>query len=227
LNAANPAESGGLLSSLYTFHHEHDPDGTGKFYMGREIALVMGHQAADWLERPERNAEEHSNDLVDQLQVAPGQQVADIGAGTGFFSRRLGEAVGPSGRVFAVDIQPEMLTLLTNLATKAGITNITPVLGSARDPKLPSGAIDVVLMVDVYHEFAYPYEMMTNICRAVKTGGRVVFVEYRGEDPKVPIKPVHKMTEPQLKKEMTVQPLTWIKTIESLPRQRIVEFKKR
>src|SRR5207247_1331272 len=151
---------------------EHDPNGIGKFYMGREIAHVMGHQAAEWLERPERNEEERTDLLVDSLKIKPGEVVADIGAGTGYLTRRLGEKVRPTGKVFAVDIQPEMLTLLTNKMLELGLTNIQAVLGTISDPKLPPASVDTVLMVDVYHEFSEPYEMMQAICKGVKPGGR-------------------------------------------------------
>ena len=165
------------------------PTGIGKFYMGREIAQVMGHEAADWLERPERDTEEHTEVLVEQLRLKPGEIVADIGAGTGYFSRRLARKVGATGKVLAVDIQPEMLGLLTNRMAALGITNVVPILGSATDPKLPAASVDLVLMVDVYHEFDFPAEVMEALCRAVKPGGRVVFVEYRGEDPPCPSSP--------------------------------------
>jgi len=195
--------------------------------MGREIALVMGHQGADWLERPEREEEEHTTELIEQLHLRAGDVVADIGAGTGYLSRRLAKAVGPSGRVLAEDIQPEMLELLTNTMAELHITNLTPVLGSVRDPKLPLGSVDLAVMVDVYHEFDFPYEMMEAISRSLKPGGRVVFVEFRAEDPKVPIKPLHKMSEAQVKKEMSVLPLQWVQTIGVLPRQHILFFRKR
>ena len=195
--------------------------------MGREIAQVMGHEAADWLERPERDTEEHTEALVEQLKLRPGEIVADIGAGTGYFSRRLARMVGATGKVLAVDIQPEMLILLTNRMAEAGITNVVPVLGNATDPKLPAETVDLALMVDVYHEFDFPSEIMEALCRSVKPGGRVVFVEYRGEDPAVPIKPLHKMTEMQVKREMSVLPLDWVHTIEVLPRQHIIIFRKR
>ena len=195
--------------------------------MGREIAQVMGHEAADWLERPERDTEEHTEALVEQLKLRPGEIVADIGAGTGYFSRRLARKVGATGKVLAVDIQPEMLILLTNRMVEAGITNVVPVLGNAIDPKLPAETVDLALMVDVYHEFDFPSEIMDALCRSVKPGGRVVFVEYRGEDPAVPIKPLHKMTEMQVKREMSVLPLDWVHTIEVLPRQHIIIFRKR
>jgi SAM-dependent methyltransferase len=208
----------------YEFRQIHDPDGIGKFYMGREIAYVMGHQAAAWLERPEREEEEQTAALLEHLPIKPGAVVADIGAGTGYFSRRLAQRVGPKGRVLAVDIQPEMLDLLTNRMASLGITNVVPVLGSASDPHLPASSVDMVLMVDVYHEFDFPYEMMTAICSALKPGGTVVFVEFRAEDPELPIKRLHKMSEAQLRKEMSVLPLRWRQTIEVLPRQHIMIF---
>lgn len=226
LRAAEGAGSPGATTNRYEFRRVHDPEGIGKFYQGREIAQVMGHEAAAWLERPERAAEEKPDVLLGQLNLRPGEVVADIGAGTGYFSRALAQRVGRTGRVLAVDIQPEMLTLLTNTSTRLGLTNIVPVLGTEQDPRLPAAAVDLVLMVDVYHEFEFPEEMMQAICRALKPGGRVVFVEYRGEDPAVPIKRLHKMTEAQVKKEMTGLPLKWVRTIGALPRQHIIIFRK-
>jgi SAM-dependent methyltransferase len=211
----------------YEFRSEHDPNGIGKFYLGREIALVMGHQAADWLERPERLAEERPDLLLEALKLKPGGAVADIGAGTGYFSWRMAKVVGERGVVYAVDIQKEMLDLLDKKMAEQGITNVKGVLGSVTDPKLPAHSLDLVLMVDVYHEFDYPCEMMENICLALKPGGRVVFVEYRAEDPNVPIKRVHKMSDAQVRKEMSVQPLAWVETITTLPRQHIIVFRKK
>jgi ubiquinone/menaquinone biosynthesis C-methylase UbiE len=222
-SSACAAES---TTNRYTFRAEHSRDGIGKFYMGREIAHFMTHQGADWLERPERDEEEHTGKLVAQLGIRRGDVIADIGAGTGYFSRRLATNTGPSGRVFAVEIQPEMLDLLTNQTARAGITNVIPVLGTITDPKLPASSVDLAIMVDVYHEFDHPWEMMQAIVGSLKPGGRVVFVEFRGEDPAVPIKPLHKMTEAQLKKEMSVQTLDWVETIGALPRQHIIVFKK-
>lgn len=217
---------GADTTNRYEFRAVHDRDGIGKFYLGREIAHVMGHQAADWLERPERDAEEHSEKLIENLKLKPGDVVADIGCGTGYHSRRLAKRIGPTGRVLAVDIQPEMLDLLTNQMTAAGVTNVTPILGTIIDPKLPPASVDLVLLVDVYHEFDHPFEMMAAICRGLRPGGRVAFVEFRAEDPKVPIKAVHKMTEAQVKKEMSVHPLEWVETIGSLPWQHIIVFRR-
>jgi ubiquinone/menaquinone biosynthesis C-methylase UbiE len=226
LKAAEPVLTSEAATNRYEFRHEHDPNGIGKFYLGREIAHVMGHQAADWLERSQRNAEEHPEQLVDELKLIPGDVVADIGAGTGYYSRRLARKVGPAGQVLAVDIQPEMLELLTNKMAALGISNVVPILGTVIDPRLPAQSVDLALMVDVYHEFDYPYEMMEAICRSLKPGGRVVFVEFRAEDPKVPVKAVHKMAVAQVKKEMALQPLEWVQTIEALPRQHIIIFRK-
>jgi len=219
--AASAAES------RYETRAAHDPNGIGKFYMGREIAHVMGHQAADWLERSEREKEERTSLLIDSLKVRPGDVIADIGAGTGYHVRRIAPKVLPGGRVYAVDIQPEMLVLLTNSMADLKITNVVPVLGSIEDPKLPANSVDLALMVDVYHEFSHPHEMIEAICRSLKPGGRVVFVEFRAEDPNVPIKAVHKMSEAQVTKEMTVHPLQWAETINVLPWQHIIVFKKK
>jgi len=215
------------LTNRYEFRQPHDPNGIGKFYMDREIAHVMGHNFADWLERPERDAEEHSEKLVDHLNLKAGDVVADIGCGTGYFSRRLAKKVSPGGRVLGVDIQPEMLQILTNKMAEAGVTNVAPILGTITDPKLPTNSVDLALMVDVYHEFDHPFEMMQAIVRGLKPGGRVVFVEFRAEDPKVPIKAVHKMSEAQVKREMAPFPLEWVETLDPLPRQHIIVFKRK
>ena len=211
---------------LYETRAEHDPNGIGKFYMGREIAHVMGHQGADWLERPERAEEEKPDKMVELLGLKPGETVADIGAGTGYISWRMAQKVTPGGKVYGVDIQQEMLDLLAVNMKKRGITNVVGVLGTETDPKLPPNSTDLVVMVDVYHEFSEPYAMMENISKALKPGGRVAFVEYRAEDPTVPIKRVHKMSEAQVKKEAAAVGLQWEKTIPDLPRQHLILVRK-
>ncbi len=211
----------------YEYHRDHDPDGIGKFYMGREIAHVMGHQAADWLERPERDQEEKPALLLAALKLQTGQAVADIGAGTGYFSRRLAKEVGEKGTVYAVEIQQEMLDLLTNKMEQAGIHNVKPILGAVSAPRLPKASVDLILMVDVYHEFDFPHEMIAAMEPALKKEGRIVFVEFRAEDPDIPIKPVHKMSEAQVRKEMAAHHLEWVETSEILPRQHIIIFKKK
>ena len=213
-------------SAPYETRAVHDPNGIGKFYMGREIAQVMGHQGADWLERPERQVEEKPDELLKILAFKPGESVADVGAGSGYLSAPIARLVGTNGIVFAVEIQQEMLDLLISKMGSQGIANIKPVLGTISDTKLPKEAVDTVLMVDVYHEFSHPYEMMRSICSSLKNNGRVVFVEYRAEDPEVPIKAVHKMSVAQVRKEAENLPLKWEKTIENLPRQHIIIFRK-
>jgi SAM-dependent methyltransferase len=201
------------------------PDGIGKFYQGREIAAVMGFEGAPWLERPSRASEERPDLLVEELHLESGMTVADIGAGSGYLSRRMAPIVGP-GRVFAVDVQPQMVALLTELSQKPQFRNLVPVRGSIDDVRLPPASTDLAVLVDVYHELAYPNEVMRSLIRALKPGGRVVLVEYRGEDPAVPIKPLHKMSEAQVRREMSVLPLTWERTSERLPMQHIVVFRK-
>jgi len=203
----------------------HDPDGIGKFYFNREIAQVMGHQGAGWLERPGRSIEEQPDAVVEALNLKPDDVVADVGAGTGYFSFRLSEKV-PQGKVYAVDIQPEMLDILEFLKQENQAENIELVLGEETDPRLPPAAIDLALMVDAYHEFAYPYEMMQGIVRSLKPGGRVALVEYRGENPFISIKRLHKMSQRQVKKEMQAVGLTWQETQDFLPQQHLMIFKK-
>lgn len=212
----------------YEFREKHDPNGIGKFYLGREIAYVMGHQGISWLERPEREEEEGLSLLVDGLELKPGQVVADIGAGSGVISLRMSERVGPQGKVLAVDIQQEMLDALAVKCKQKGIENIEPVLGTTTSPRLKPGSVDLVVMVDVYHEFDMPYEMLLEISKSLKPGGRIAFVEYRKEDPKVPIKEVHKMSEAQVKKEAGAPEfkLKWVKTYAKLPWQHLILFER-
>jgi len=203
------------------------PDGIGKFYMGREIAQVMGWQGAAWLERKVRDREERTDLLLPELRLVPGMVVADIGAGTGYFSRRIAPLVGPNGRVYAVDVQPEMVKMLEALAKGPGLANIEPVLGSKTDVKLPIASVDLAIMVDVYHELEYPKELLASLVRVLKPSGRVMFVEYRAEDPKVPIKSLHKMSEAQIRREAAEHSLVWERTANGLPWQHVVMFRKK
>jgi ubiquinone/menaquinone biosynthesis C-methylase UbiE len=205
----------------------HDPNGTGKFYMGREIAQVMGYQGAGWLERPERVKEEEPAKLDEALAIKPGMVVADVGAGSGYHTFRMARQVGEKGKVIASDIQPQMLDLIKQKARTQKVTNIVPVRGTPKDPKLPANAVDLILMVDVYHEFEFPFEMTEKMVAALKPGGRLAFVEFKLEDDKVPIKLVHKMTERQVLKEMGAFPeLEHTKTT-SLPWQHVIVFTKK
>ena len=203
------------------------PGGVGKFYLGREIAFVMGHQGAGWLERPEREKEEAPAKLLNALKLKEGMTVADIGAGTGYHVFRMAKTVGDKGKILAVDIQQEMLDLMAARVKKDGVKNVELILGSDKDPKLPAGRVDLIQMVDVYHEFDFPYEMAEKMVAALKPGGRLVFVEFRLEDPKVPILLAHKMSERQVMKEMAeFKELEHKETIKTLPWQHVIIFEK-
>ena len=212
-------------SPYYETRAKHDPDGIGKFYLGREIAHVMGYQGAGWLERPERIEEERPDDVVAAMRLRPDDVVADVGAGTGYFTFRFARAV-PRGTVYAVDLQPEMLSLLEARLKKLGLPNIRTIGSTETDARLPAQAVDVIFFADVYHEFSYPREMMQSLVRALKPGGRVVQIEYRGEDPEVPIKRLHKMTVAQCRKEMEAVGLVWKETKNFLPMQHFLVFEK-
>jgi ubiquinone/menaquinone biosynthesis C-methylase UbiE len=201
-------------------------DGIGKRYLGREIAHVMGWQAAPWLEREEREQEERTSVLIDELRLKPGMVVADVGAGSGYLSRRMAPLVAPGGRVLAVDIQPEMLALLAKVAEDPRYANLEPVRATTTDTNLPPASVDLAIMVDVYHELEFPVEVLASIVRSLKPGGRVAFVEYRGEDAQVPIKALHKMTEKQIRLEAGKQALVWERTGKRLPWQHLVVFRK-
>jgi ubiquinone/menaquinone biosynthesis C-methylase UbiE len=212
----------------YETRKEFDRDGINKFYMGRQIAHVMGYPAAGWLERPERVKEEEPEKLIKALDVKPGMVVADVGAGSGYHSFLMSPLVGEKGKVIASDIQQEMLDLITAKAKKLKVTNVETVNGTAKDPKLPANAVDLIIMVDVYHEFEFPFEMMEKMVDALKPGGRLVFVEFRLEDPQVPIKLVHKMSERQVLKEMgAFAEMEHAKTVGTLPWQHVIIFTKK
>ena len=202
-------------------------DGIGKRYMDREISGVMGWQGATWLERGTREREERTDLLLNTLDLQPAMVVADIGAGTGYLSRRMAPLVMPGGKIIALDLQPEMVNILQTGVKRSGFTQIEVKLGTDKDIKLPKNSIDMAIMVDVYHELAYPYEVMTSIMQALKPKGRIVFVEYKAEDARVPIKTLHKMSEAQIKREAGVFALEWERTVSTLPWQHVVMFRKR
>ncbi|MET0534714.1 MAG: class I SAM-dependent methyltransferase [Steroidobacter sp.] len=204
----------------------HDPDGIGKFYLGREIAHVMGPGGVPWLERAEREDEERPNLTIAALEIKQGQIVADLGAGSGYYSFRIAPLVGKDGRVLAIDVEPRMLQLITQRARREQVANVSTVLATPSDPNLLAASIDLLFMVDVYHELEYPLEVMLKVREALKPGGRVALIEYRAEDPKVMIKPVHKMTEKQVIRELTAAGFRHLKTVRTLPLQHLVIFQK-
>ena len=212
------------LAQHYEFRAAHDPDGIGKFYLGREIAHVMGPGGIIWLERSERETEEKPQLVIDALEIKPGQTIADLGAGSGYYSFRIAPLVGPTGRVLAIDIEPKMLEVIAERASREHVTNIATVRSSERDPNLAPHSVDLLFMVDVYHELEYPYEVMRKVREALKPGGRVALVEYRAEDPQVQIKPVHKMSEAQVRREMQAAGFRHVTTVRTLPLQHLIVF---
>lgn len=211
--------------SAYEYRSPHSRDGIGKFYFGREIARVMGYQGALWLERPSREAEEHTSEIVAALELQPTDVIADLGAGTGYLTFQLAPAV-PAGKVYAADVQPEMLDVVDFIRQDEAIANVETVQASETSPNLPPASIDAAIAVDAYHEFAAPREMMANTVAALKPGGRVVLVEYRLENPLIPIKPLHKMSVAQARKELQSVGLEWVESQEFLPQQHFMIFRK-
>jgi len=200
-------------------------EGTGKVFMGREIAHVMGYQGAAWLEREDREKEERTDLLIQSLNLQKGMSIADVGAGTGYLLRRLAEKVGEKGIIYAADVQTEMVGKIKSLAKQ--YPNIQPVLSQANNVNLMVNSIDMAILVDVYHELEYPYEVVESILKALKPNAQVILVEFRAEDDKVPIKQTHKMSEEQIIKELSVHPLKWQTTINRLPWQHVVIFTKK
>lgn len=195
-------------------------------YKGRTIAPTMTYQHADWLIRNNREQQEHCKTLLKALNVKPGQAVCDMGCGNGFYTLRLAKLVGKKGRVLAVDVQPEMLHLLDLRAKRALIENIEPVQGTLIDPKLPEGELDLILLVDVYHEFSHPEQMLRSMRRALKPHGRLALVEFRLEDPKVPILLLHKMSKEQILKELPPNGFKLVEEFEKLPWQHVMFFER-
>jgi SAM-dependent methyltransferase len=219
------AEASTIQPTFYQQRTIHNPDGIGKFYMGREIAHVMGHTGAMWLERPSREAEEKPSKIVDALSLQPDDVVADIGAGTGYLSFLIAPRL-TQGKVLAVDIQPEMLDIIEFFKEEKQISNVEPILAKISNPNLPAASVDLAIMVDAYHEFEYPHEMMEGIVKGLKPGGRVALVEYRAENPLIAIKGLHKMTQKQVKQEMQAVGLQWKETQRLLPQQHLMIFAK-
>jgi ubiquinone/menaquinone biosynthesis C-methylase UbiE len=200
-----------------------DPNGINKYYMGRQIAQVMSHYGIDWLERKEREMEENTSLLLKNLAVKPGMLIADIGAGSGYHSALLSKMVG-TGKVFAVDVEPEMIGYLNERIKQEKLARIVPVLSTEQKVSLPDNTVDMMLLVDVYHEFSYPYEMALSMRAALKSGGKLVLVEFRSEDKSVPIKTIHKMSEAQAIKEFKAASFTFDKNIDNLPWQHCMIF---
>jgi ubiquinone/menaquinone biosynthesis C-methylase UbiE len=193
---------------------------------GRPIAPVMGMSGAGWLDREERDREEQPQKAIAQFNLKPGMMIGDVGAGTGYYSIRMARLVGPTGLVYANDIQPGMLDKLNAKAAEAHVSNIVTVLGSESDPKLPAGKLDLVVMVDVYHELSRPQRMLQGIRESLKPGGRLVLLEYRKEDPSIPIRPEHKMSLDEVKAEVTPEGFAFEKVVDKLPWQHIIFFRK-
>jgi len=200
-----------------------DPNGINKWYMGRQISQVMSHYGIDWLERDERDIEENTSLLLKNLDVKPGMVIADVGAGSGYHSALLSKMVG-NGKVFAVDVEPEMIAYLNKRIKQEKLSRIVPVLSTEQKLSITENTVDMVLLVDVYHEFSYPYEMALSMLSALKPGGKLVLVEFRSEDPKVPIKTIHKMSLVQAIKEFKAAGFKFVKNIDNLPWQHCMVF---
>ena len=213
-----------IVEKKYIFK-EGDFNGIGKWYMGREIAYVMGYQGIGWLERSEREKEENVSKLIKNMSIESNDVVADIGAGSGYHAFRMASLV-PNGLIYAVDIQTEMLMAIENKKTFSEISNIETILGTEKSVQLPKNSVDKILMVDVYHEFSFPVEMIASMKSALKSNGQLFLIEYRAEDPLVPIKTIHKMSENQAVKEMKAAGFKLLKNIDNLPWQHCMVFVK-
>lgn len=203
-----------------------DPDGTGKVYLGREIALVMSAAGGDWLERDNRNLEEGVEQAIELMQLEPGIKVADIGAGTGYYTFRMAKQV-PKGRVFAVEVQPEFITALEARRTQLRAVNVSVVQGSEQNPNLPEASIDLAIMVDVYHELSYPHEMLQALYKALKPSGKVLLLEYKKENPEIHIKELHKLSVAQANKEMAANGFVPHRISDTLPMQHFLLYRKK
>ena len=214
-----------IVEKKYIFK-EGDFNGIGKWYMGREIAYVMGYQGIGWLERSEREKEENVSKLIKNMRIKSNDVIADIGAGSGYHAFRMA-SLAPNGLVYAVDIQTEMLMAIENKKTFSEISNVETILGTEKSVQLPKNSVDKILMVDVYHEFSFPVEMISSMKNALKSNGELFLIEYRAEDPLVPIKKIHKMSEKQAVKEMEAAGFKLRKNIENLPWELCMVFVKK
>ncbi len=214
-----------IVENKYIFK-EGDFNGIGKWYMGREIAYVMGYQGIGWLERSEREKEENVSKLIKNMRIKSNDVIADIGAGSGYHAFRMA-SLAPNGLVYAVDIQTEMLMAIENKKTFSEISNVETILGTEKSVQLPKNSVDKILMVDVYHEFSFPLEMIFSMKNALKSNGELFLIEYRAEDPLVPIKRIHKMSQKQAVKEMEAAGFKLRKNIENLPWQHCMVFVKK
>ena len=216
---------GQLTGSGYNYRTP-TADGTGKYYMGREIAQVMGAAGIDWLERPQRQSEENTRLAIQKMNLAPDAIVADIGAGSGYFSFRIASGL-PAGKVYSVEVQDEMISYLNNKKKETGVGNVIVVKGDSMNVRLPDQTIDIAIMVDVYHELSWPREIIQSIRKSLKPSGKILLIEYRGEDPSIPIKQLHKTTVKQLSKEFNANGFQLDYQGEFLPTQHFLLFKKR
>ena len=201
-----------------------EPKPEPRLYLGRRIAQTMHWMGAEWLTRHEREQEEASELMRKELQLKPGMTVCDMGSGNGYHTIPMAKAVAPGGKTFAVDIQKEMIEFLEMRAKAENISNITPVLNTEDDPKLPAASCDLILLVDVYHEFSKPKEMLAGMKKALKPKGQIVLVEFRAEDETVPIKPEHKMSKDQIMKELTAGGFKLARSFDKLPWQHMMFF---
>lgn len=216
-----------FINPQYNYSYKpRSSDGTGKFYADREIAQVMGSDGAAWLDRKDRQKEENSKLAIEQMNLLPTSVVADIGAGTGYFTFKIAEKV-PMGKVYAVEIQDELIRYLNNQKNELGAKNVEVIKGDAKSPHLPDSSIDLALLIDVYHELQYPREMMHSISKALKKNGKLLLLEYRAEDPKIPILPLHKMSVEQTNKEMAANGFKLAEDGEFLPIQHFLLYEKK
>ena len=206
-------------------YKEGDPNGINKWYMGRQIANVMSHYGINWLERADREKDENSSLLVKNLDIKPGMIIADIGAGSGYYTARMSKVLA-GGKIYAVDVQPEMIEFLNNRIKKEKLTNVVSVLGDEKKVPLPPASIDLMLLVDVYHECSFPYEMGKSMLTALKPGGKLFMIEFRAEDKELAIKGLHKMTEEQVIKELSAAGFKFERNITNLPIQHCMVFTK-